>query len=122
MASGTLRESTPGFYVGLSKDAEILKVALGLDDITADPDPSIVRIGYISTMVQDYEEVWSYGAGLEHDKGDCEACEGEPSTDADPDTFLAYWHPGGAQGHWSSPNGCHRACPMVSCQQGRKTP
>ena len=37
-----------------------------------------------------------------------------PSTDSAPEEFLAYWHPGGADGHWSSPHGCHDACPVCN--------
>jgi hypothetical protein len=83
MSLGNLDESTPGFYVGLSKDAEILRVYNSLADAINDGDTNthIVSIGYLTTMVQDYEEIYSYDAGLAHDPDDCEACadEGEPA-------------------------------------------
>ena len=41
----------------------------------------------------------------------------EPSPDADPNVFLAYWHQGQADGHWSSPNGCHEQCPVCSGEE-----
>jgi hypothetical protein len=46
----------------------------------------------------------------------------EPGIDADSDVFLAYWHQGKADGHWSSPNGCSIYCPMLTCQQQKGQP
>lgn len=62
---------------------------------------------------------WTCSAGLYV----CGACDQEdadaegddmqgPSPDSDPEEFLAYWHPGGADAHWSSPHGCHDECPV----------
>src|SRR5712692_6409027 len=36
----------------------------------------------------------------------------EPSTDSDPQALLDYGHHGKADGHWSSPHGCHEQCPV----------
>jgi hypothetical protein len=38
-----------------------------------------------------------------------------PGPDSDPEVFLAYWHQGEAEDHWSSPHGCHAQCP--ACQE-----
>ena len=45
-----------------------------------------------------------------------EADEEEPSTDSDPHVFLAFWHNGEADGHWSSPHGCHAQCPVCAAE------
>ena len=42
--------------------------------------------------------------------------EAEPSTDSDPHVFLAFWHNGEADGHWSSPHGCHAQCPVCAAE------
>jgi hypothetical protein len=34
-----------------------------------------------------------------------------PGPDSDPQAFLDFWHQGEADDHWSSPHGCHTACP-----------
>ena len=45
----------------------------------------------------------------------------EPATDSDSDVFLDYWHQGEADGHWSSPNGCHDQCPVCASEQEANT-
>ena len=40
----------------------------------------------------------------------------KPSTDSDPHVFLAFWHNGEADGHWSSPHGCHAQCPVCAAE------
>jgi hypothetical protein len=46
----------------------------------------------------------------------------EPATDSDPDVFLDSWHQGEADGHWSSPNGCHDQCPVCASAREEDTP
>lgn len=46
----------------------------------------------------------------------------EPATDSDPQAFLASWHQGEADGHWSSPHGCHDQCPVCASAQEEHTP
>jgi hypothetical protein len=43
--------------------------------------------------------------------------EEEPGPDADPERFLDYWHQGDPEDHWSSPHGCHTACPVCTGTQ-----
>jgi len=45
----------------------------------------------------------------------------EPATDSDSDVFLDSWHQGEADGHWSSPNGCHDQCPVCASEQEANT-
>jgi hypothetical protein len=60
-----------------------------------------------------YVQSWSWVDGPVPSEDDADM-QG-PAPDADPQTFLDYWHQGHADGHWSSMHGCHEQCPV--CQQ-----
>jgi hypothetical protein len=57
-----------------------------------------------------FEQVYREGCRLEP--------ELEPDLDAPAVEFLAYWHPGGAFDHRTSPNGCHADCKAMLCRAG----
>ena len=82
MALENLLGTEFGLYVGLAADASIVKVYNEYADATADTDDRLVSVAYLSVLVQDYEEAFSIGAGLEHDADTCEACPEDTGTDA----------------------------------------
>lgn len=77
MALRNLLEATAEFYVGLSKEAEIVEVYPDLTHaiLLQQMDERVVSLGRLTVTVIDYEEIFRIGTGLEHDPASCEACD-----------------------------------------------